>query len=108
MERRHRLRAVRNLIAAALLLADFWWLYSCPLPTREMRLRRSERQLLVGESDIVFSYESGIRVERGSLVMLVSVGERTVQTCSDYGDTRVNHRLEVWPKNPAGATLVAL
>ena len=108
MERRHRLRAVRTLIAAALLLAVFWWLYSCPLPTREMRLRRSERQLLVGESDIVFSYESGIRVERGSLVMLVSVGERTVQTCSDYGDTRVNHRLEVWPKNPAGATLVAL
>lgn len=108
MERRHCLRAVRNLAAAALLLTAFWWLCSCPLPTGKMRFHRSARQFLVEESDIVaFSYARGIQGDIKNPVMLVSVGERTVQTYSDYAYTRLNP-FDVWPKNPAGATLVVL
>lgn len=108
MERKHRLRAVRNLAAAALLLAVFWWLYGCPLPTGEIRFRSSARQFLLEESDIVFlSRQSGIQGEIKNPVMLVSVGERTVQTYSDYAYTRM-FPFDVWPRNPAGATLVVL
>ena len=107
MERRHCLRAVRNLAAAALLLTVFWWLCSCPLPTVEMRLRCGERQYLVGESDIVFSYKSGMKGDVKNPVMLVSVGERTVQTYSDYAYIDLHH-FDIWPKNPKGATLVHL
>lgn len=59
MERRHRLRAVRNLIAAVLLLAVFWWSYGCPLPTGKMRFHRSARQFLVEESDILAGKRGG-------------------------------------------------
>lgn len=102
MERRHRLRAVRNLIAAALLLAVFWWLYGCPLPTREMEFRRDERQHLTGRSDIIFTCESEGEAISGDPMMLVGVAERTVNTRSH------THPFNIWPKNPAGATLVVL
>ena len=102
------MRAVRNLIAAVLLLAVFWWSYGCPLPTGKMRFHRSARQFLVEESDIVvISYARGVQGDIKNPVMLVSVGERTVQTYSDYAYTRLNP-FDVWPKNPAGATLVVL
>ena len=102
MERRHRLRAVRNLIAAALLLAVIWWLYGCPLPTREMEFRRDERQHLTGRSDIIFTCESEGEAISGDPMMLVGVAERTVNTRSH------THPFNIWPKNPAGATLVVL
>ncbi len=102
MERRHRLRAVRNLIAAVFLLAVFWWLYGCPLPTREMEFRRDERQHLTGRSDIIFTCESEGEAISGDPMMLVGVAERTVNTRSH------THPFNIWPKNPAGATLVVL
>ena len=102
MERKHRLRAVRNLLAAALLLAVFWWLYGCPLPTREMEFRRDERQHLVGRSDIIFTCESEGETISGDPMMLVGVTERTVHTRSR------THPFNIWPKNPEGATLVVL
>ena len=102
MERRHRLRAVRNLIAAVFLLAVFWWLYGCPLPTRGMEFRRDERQHLTGRSDIIFTCESEGEAISGDPMMLVGVAERTVNTRSH------THPFNIWPKNPAGATLVVL
>ena len=104
MERKHRLRGVRNLLAAALLLALLWWIDGCPLPTREMEFHRYERQSMIGESAIVFTCESeGERMIPGrDPVMLVGVSKRTVQTSSR------THKLNIWPKNPAGATLVVL
>ena len=104
MERKHRLRGVRNLLAAALLLALLWWIDGCPLPTREMEFHRYERQSMIGESAIVFTCESeGERMIPGrDPVMLVGVSEKTVQT---YSRT---HPFNIWPKNEDGATLVAL
>ena len=102
MERKHRLRAVRNLAAAVLLLLLFWWLYGCPLPTREMEFRRDERQHLVGRSDIIFTCESEGETISGDPMMLVGVTERTVHTRSR------THPFNIWPKNPEGATLVVL
>ena len=96
------MRAVRNLIAAVFLLAVFWWLYGCPLPTREMEFRRDERQHLTGRSDIIFTCESEGEAISGDPMMLVGVAERTVNTRSH------THPFNIWPKNPAGATLVVL
>lgn len=104
MERKHRLRGVRNLLAAALLLALLWWIDGCPLPTREMEFHRYERQSMIGESAIVFTCEGeGERMIPGrDPVMLVGVSEKTVQT---YSRT---HPFNIWPKNEDGATLVVL
>lgn len=104
MERKHRLRGVRNLLAAAVLLALLWWIDGCPLPTREMEFHRYERQILVDKSTIVFTCESeGERMIPGrDPVMLVAVSEHTVQT---YSRT---HPFNIWPKNEEGATLVVL
>jgi len=95
MERR-RIRAIRNILAAVLLLVFFWWTYRCPLPTSEMQFRRYERQMLAERSSIVFSCES-----EGE-VMLVGVAEGTVHTYSPI------RRPYIWPKNPSGSTLVVL
>lgn len=104
MERKHRLRGVRNLLLAALLVVLIWWVKDCPLPTREMEFHRYERQSMIDESTIVFSCESeGERMIPGrDPVMLVGVSEKTVQTCSQ------THRFNIWPRNPDGATLVVL
>lgn len=104
IERKHRLRGVRNLLAAAVLLAVLWWVNGCPLPTREMEFHRYERQHLIDRSTIVFTCESeGERMIAGrDPVMLVGVSEHTVQTFSR------THPFNIWPKNRSGATLVVL
>ena len=104
MARKHRLRAVRNLLAAALLLTLLWYVKGCPLPTQEMEFHRYERQNLIDASTIVFTCESeGERAIPGrDPTMLVGVSEKTVQTCSQ------THRFNIWPKNQEGATLVVL
>lgn len=104
MERRHRLRGVRNLLAAAVLLAFLWWVRGCPLPTREMELHRYERQNLIDQSAVVFACESGGErmIPGRDPVMLVGVSAHTVQT---YSRT---HPFNIWPKNEDSATLVVL
>lgn len=104
MARKHRLRAVRNLLAAALLLTLLWYVKGCPLPTQEMEFHRYERQNLIDASTIVFTCESeGERKIPGrDPTMLVGVSEKTVQTCSQ------THRFNIWPKNTEGSTLVVL
>ena len=95
-------KTVRNLLLALLLGFLIWGQLGKPLPTREMELHRRERQELVDRSTVVFSCESEGERELGDPVMLVGVSKRTVQTSSR------THKLNIWPKNPAGATLVVL
>lgn len=100
--RRHRFRAIRNLLAAVLLLMLPWYALGSPLPTREMELHRSERVCLIDPSTIVFSCESEGERMLGDPLMLVGVSKHTVQTRSR------SHQFNIWPKNPGGATLVVL
>ena len=100
--RRHRFRAIRNLLAAVLLLVLPWYALGCPLPAREMEMHRSERVCLIDPSTIVFSCESEGERMLGDPLMLVGVSKRTVQTSSR------THMFNIWPKNMDGATLVAL
>lgn len=102
MARKHRLRAARNLIAAGILLVFFWWCCDCPLPTREMELHHHEREYLIDQSTVVLTIESEGERMLGDPLMLVGVSKHTVQTSSR------THVFNVWPRNPDGATLVAL
>ena len=56
--RKHRFRALRNLLLALLLLTATWWRAGYPMPTRTMELHRSEDIYLIDRSTIVFSCES--------------------------------------------------
>lgn len=100
--RKRRFRAFRNLLIAVLFLAAAWWSMGSPMPTRTMELHRSEEVYLIDRSTIVFSCESEGERMLGDPVMLVALSKRTIQT---YSDT---HPFNVWPRNPEGATLVAL
>ncbi len=100
--RRYRFRAVRNLLAAVLLLALPWYALGAPLPTREMKLHRDERVCLIDPSTIVLTTERKSEGRMGDHTILVGVSEHTVQT--SYRTSQFN----VWPKNPEGATLVVL
>lgn len=102
MARKHRLRTLRNLLIAVLLLLAAWWRMGCPMPTRTMELHHNEEIYLIDRSKIVFSCESDGERMLGDPVMLVALSRNTVQT---YSDT---HPFNIWPKNPEGATLVAL
>lgn len=98
----HRAQAIRNLLAAIILLAFTWWLTGCPFPTGAMKLHHYERMCLLDPSEIVFTCESVEEKKLGDPVMLVGVSPHTVQTSSR------SHRLNVWPRNPDSATLVVL
>lgn len=100
--RKHRFRAIQNLLAAVLLLLLPWRALGSPLPTREMEMHRAERECLIDPSTVVFTCESQPERELGDPVMLVGVSRYTVQTSSR------THRFNVWPQNPEGATLVVL
>lgn len=102
MARKHRLRALRNVLLCVLLLAFLWQVKGCPLPTAEMEFHRRERQHLADESEIVLRCESEAEGWLGEPAMLVGVAARTVHTASR------THRFNVWPKNPDGPTLVVL
>ena len=78
--RKHRFRALRNLLLALLLLTATWWRAGCPMPTRAMELHRSEDIYLIDRSTIVFSCESEGERMLGDPVMLVALSRNTVQT----------------------------
>lgn len=100
--RKYRFRAIQNLLAAVLLLLLPWRALGSPLPTREMEMHRAERECLIDPSIVVFTCESESERELGDPLMLVGVSRYTVQTSSR------THRFNIWPRNPEGATLVAL
>lgn len=102
MVRKHRTRAIRNLLAAIILLTFFWWMIRCPLLSNDMELHRFERTHLLDPSTIVFSCEGQYDGDLNDCRMLVGVSSRTVQSLG-----RVS-RINVWPRNPNGATLVVL
>lgn len=102
MVRKHRFRALRNLLLAVLFLTISWWRMGCPMPTRTMEFHHNEEIYLIDRSTVVLTCESEGEGELGDPVMLVGVSSRTIQT---YSDT---HPFNIWPKNPEGATLVAL
>ena len=99
MAQRHQRRFLRNLLIAALLALVIWYAEGCPLPTQEMELHRRERQRLVPESTVVWSYQGRQGNDRDILVGL----------SPDYVHAYAeNYRLILWPRSRDTATLVVL
>ena len=57
MRRKHQRRVLINLLLIAALALFLWMEDGCPLPTQEMELHRRERQRLLPESTVVWSYQ---------------------------------------------------
>lgn len=99
MAQRHQRRFLRNLLIAALLALVIWYAKGCPLPTQEMELHRRERQRLLPESTVVWSYQGRQGNDRD---MLVGVSPDYVHAYAE------NYRLTLWPRSGDTATLVVL
>ena len=70
MAQRHRRRFLRNLFLILIFSLILWYAKGCPLPTQEMELHRRERQRLVPESTVVWSYQGKRSGDRDMLVGL--------------------------------------
>ena len=99
MAQRHRRRFFRNILITVLLALVIWYAKGCPLPTQEMELHRRERQRLLPESTVVWSYQGRLYNDRD---MLVGVSPDYVHAYAE------NYRLTLWPRNGDTATLVVL
>ena len=99
MAQRHRRRFLRNILITVLLALVIWYAKGCPLPTQEMELHRRERQRLLPESTVVWSYQGRQGNDRD---MLVGVSPDYVHAYAE------NYRLTLWPRNGDTATLVVL
>lgn len=99
MAQRHRRRCLRNLLITLLLALVIWYAKGCPLPTQEMELHRRERQRLLPESTVVWSYQTRRYNDRS---MLVGLSPHYVHAYAE------NYRLTLWPRSGDSATLVVL
>ena len=99
MRRKHQRRVLINLLLIAALALFLWIEGGCPLPTQEMELHRRERQRLLPESTVVWSYQGSRFSDRD---MLVGVSPDYVHAYAE------NYRLTLWPRNGDTATLVVL
>ena len=99
MRKQNRLRALRNLSIAALLFLFVWYLRGCPLPTAEMELHRSERQHLLSESRVIWTYDGTFRSDRD---MMVAVAKDHVSTYLEQG------RCWFWERTPGTPTVLVL
>lgn len=99
MAQRHRRRFLRNLFLILIFSLILWYAKGCPLPTQEMELHRRERQRLLPESTVVWSYQGRLYNDRD---MLVGVSPDYVHAYAE------NYRLTLWPRNGDTATLVVL
>ena len=99
MRRKHQRRVLINLLLIAALALFLWIEDGCPLPTQEMELHRRERQRLLPESTVVWSYQGRQGNDRD---MLVGVSPDYVHAYAE------NYRLTLWPRNGDTATLVVL
>ena len=99
MSRKHQRRVLINLLLIAALALFLWMEDGCPLPTQEMELHRRERQRLLPESTVVWSYQGRLYNDRD---MLVGVSPDYVHAYAE------NYRLTLWPRNGDTATLVVL
>lgn len=99
MKERHMRRMARNLVITLLLAALLWAAKGFPLPTMELALHRVERQHMVDESRIIWTY-TGRAYSDSSMV--VGLGPLYVSTGSDTG------RFYLWPRSADGPTLIQL
>ena len=99
MAQRHRRRCLRNLLITVLLALVIWYAGGCPLPTQEMELQRRERQRLLPESTVVWSYQGRQGNDRD---MLVGVSPDYVHAYAE------NYKLTLWPRSGDTATLAVL
>ena len=99
MAQRHRRRCLRNLLITLLLALVIWYANGCPLPTQEMELHRRERQRLLPESTVVWSYQGRQGNDRD---MLVGVSPDYVHAYAE------NYKLTLWPRSGDTATLAVL
>lgn len=97
MKKKHLLRTVRNLLLAVFLAALMWIASDYPLPM-ELDFRQSERQNLVEQSEIVWTYRSA---RPGDRDMIVGLTQDAVHTYAR------SYRFYVFPRRDSG-TLVPL
>lgn len=104
MTRKNRTRALRNGAIGLAVLFAVWLVLGAPLPTAQLRLRRAERQCLCDYSQVVWRYDSRDYLGR-------DVNLRGLDTLVGLTPTEVHvyaRELLVWPRDPAGPTLVVL
>lgn len=99
MRRKHQRRVLINLLLIAALALFLWMENGCPLPTQEMELHRRERQRLLPESTVVWSYQGRLYNDRD---MLAGVSPDYVHAYAE------NYKLTLWPRSGDAATLVVL
>ena len=99
MRRKHQRRVLINLLLIAALALFLWIEDGCPLPTQEMELHRRERQRLLPESTVVWSYQGRLYNDRD---MLVGVSPDYVHAYAE------NYKLTLWPRSGDTATLAVL
>ena len=54
MRRKHQKRVLINLLAIAVLALFLWVYHEYPLPTQEMEFHRTERRMLMEESQVIW------------------------------------------------------
>lgn len=102
--RKDRIRALRDLAIAAVLIFLSWIAVGAPLPLASMKMHREERQDLVERSEIVWRYDS--RDYLGTDAYF-----KGADTLVGLTPTEVHvyvRTLTVWPRDPDGPTLVIL
>jgi len=99
VRKQNRFRALRNLTGAAVMFLFIWYLRGCPLPTAEMELHRSERQHLLPESRVIWTYTGAYGSDRD---MMVSVAKGHAATYLEPG------RCWFWDRTPGTPTVLVL
>ena len=103
MRRKHQKRVLINLLAIAVLALFLWVYHEYPLPTQEMEFHRTERQVLMEESQVVWVYEGQTFSDPD---ILVGVSPRWVHT---YGEPTLPGTNEaLWPRTVTEPSLLIL
>ena len=103
MRQKHQKRVLINLLAIAVLALFLWVYHEYPLPTQEMEFHRTERQVLMEESQVVWVYEGQTFSDPD---ILVGVSPRWVHT---YGEPTLPGTNEaLWPRTVTEPSLLIL
>ena len=103
MRRKHQKRVLINLLVIAVLALFLWVYHEYPLPTQEMEFHRTERQVLMEESQVVWVYEGQTFSDPD---ILVGVSPRWIHT---YGEPTLPGTNEaLWPRTVTEPSLLIL
>ena len=100
MRRKHQKRVLINLLVIAVLALFLWVYHEYPLLTQEMEFHRTERRMLMEESQVIWEDEGRALSNR------IIVAGTTASQVHTYGS--VYNEMIIWPKAKKEPTLVVL